>query len=179
MVSKILIRESSDQPHLLIHSSDVQARLTSIESLLGRLVSALPQAMSAPTLPNLSNLTAPTSDPASPDVSSLQPSGEEIFHPRSAPMPDRQTLPHKPPPSGLFPTALVHNPKPGRTSYGWGLREGRMISLSLEENLELREVLNTLKESGLSKGHLEWLIAGVPGRRMADGLVELYFRDIE
>jgi hypothetical protein len=88
-------------------------------------------------------------------------------------------MPHKPPPSGLFPTALVHNPKPGRTSYGWGLREGRMISLSLEENLELREVLNTLKESGLSKGHLEWLIAGVPGRRMVDGLVELYFRDIE
>jgi hypothetical protein len=26
---------------------------------------------------------------------------------------------------------------------------------------------------------LEWLVAGVPGRRMADGLVELYFSDIE
>ena len=51
-----------------------------------------------------------------------------------------------------------------------------MISLSLEENPELKDVLPTLKESGISKRHLEWVIAGVPGRRMADGLVELYFR---
>jgi hypothetical protein len=48
-----------------------------------------------------------------------------------------------------------------------------------EENTDLNDVLLTLKESGVSKNHLEWLIAGVPGRRMADGLVELYFRDIE
>jgi len=64
---------------------------------------------------------------------------------------------------------------PGRSGFGWGLREGRLISLSLEENPELKEVLSTQKESGISKGHLEWLIAGVPGRRMADGLVDLYF----
>lgn len=51
-----------------------------------------------------------------------------------------------------------------------------MISLSLEDNPELKEVLATLKESGISKFHLEWVIAGVPGRRIADGLVELYFR---
>jgi hypothetical protein len=51
-----------------------------------------------------------------------------------------------------------------------------MISLSVEENVDLRDVLHTLEESGISKGHLEWVIAGVPGRRMADGLVELYFR---
>lgn len=165
--------------------SDVQARLTSIEGLLGRLVSALPQ-IAVNNNPGTGNvnlggvsLVPEASGHSSPDVSSLQASGEEIFHPRSAPLPERQTLPHKPPPSGLFPTALTHNAKPGRGSFGWGLREGRMISLSLEENMDLREVLNTLKESGLSKGHLEWLIAGVPGRRMADGLVELYFRDIE
>jgi hypothetical protein len=51
-----------------------------------------------------------------------------------------------------------------------------MITLSLEDNLELKDVLHTLKESGIQKGHLEWLIAGIPGKRMADGLVELYFR---
>jgi len=51
-----------------------------------------------------------------------------------------------------------------------------MISLSTEENSDLQDVLQTLKESGISKGHLEFVIAGVPGRRMADGLVELYFR---
>lgn len=66
-----------------------------------------------------------------------------------------------------------------RTGFGWGLREGRLISFSTEENPELKDVLGTLKESGISKGHLEWLVAGVPGRRMADGLVELYFADIE
>lgn len=54
-----------------------------------------------------------------------------------------------------------------------------MVNLIVDENPELKDVLSTLKESGISKGHLEWLIAGVPGRRLADGLVELYFRDIE
>lgn len=149
---------------------DVQARLSSIEGLLGKLVNSLPSLAHA----------RPTSNPASPDVSSLHPTGEDVFHPRSAPGNDiKQTLPFKPPPSGLFPASLSHDAPPGRSSFGWGLREGRMISLSVEENPDLREVLQTLKESGLSKGHLEWLIAGVPGRRMADGLVELYFRDIE
>lgn len=157
----------------------MQARLTSIEGLLGRLVSNLPSMISGTSSAHNHHIVPEASSHSSPDVSALQPSGEEIFHPRSAPLPDRQTLPHKPPPSGLFPTALTQNVKPGRGSFGWGLREGRMISLSAEENLELRDVLNTLKESGLSKGHLEWLIAGVPGRRMADGLVDLYFRDIE
>lgn len=90
---------------------------------------------------------------------------------------------HKPAPSGLFPagvtpTNLSSTPS-GRAGYGWGLREGRLISLVPEENTDLNDVLSTLKESGVSKNHLEWLIAGVPGRRMADGLVELYFRDIE
>ncbi|CAD6577076.1 MAG: hypothetical protein TREMPRED_001854 [Tremellales sp. Tagirdzhanova-0007] len=81
----------------------------------------------------------------------------------------------KPPPSGLFSVA-----KPARRSgFGWGLTEGRMISLTEEDSPELSEVLQTLKESGISKGHLEWIIAGVPGRGMADGLVELYFRDID
>lgn len=51
-----------------------------------------------------------------------------------------------------------------------------MICLSVEDNADLRELLSTLRESGVTKNHLEWLIAGVPGRRMADGLVELYFR---
>ena len=51
-----------------------------------------------------------------------------------------------------------------------------MIILSEEESPELKGILATLKESGVSKSHLEWVIAGVPGRRMADGLVELYFR---
>ncbi len=53
-----------------------------------------------------------------------------------------------------------------------------MISLNMEENPDLKEVLGTLKESGISKGHLEWVIAGVPGKRMADGLVTLYFRRV-
>lgn len=147
---------------------DVQARLSSIETLLGRLVNSMPQ------------MARPPVDAASPDVSSLQPTGEEIFHPRSAPTQEaKQTMPHKPPPSGLFPASLSHDHPPGRSPFGWGLREGRMIALSLEESPDLKDVLQVLKESGLSKGHLEWLIAGVPGRRMADGLVDLYFRDIE
>lgn len=54
-----------------------------------------------------------------------------------------------------------------------------MINLVLEDNTDLQDVLTTLKESGISKSHLEWLIAGVPGRRMADGLIDLYFKDIE
>ena len=85
-------------------------------------------------------------------------------------------MPHKPPPSGLFPSNMSHSTPPGRTGFGWGLREGRLINLVLEDNQELKEVLTTLAESGVSKSHLEWVIAGVPGRRMADGLVELYFR---
>jgi hypothetical protein len=63
-----------------------------------------------------------------------------------------------------------------RSGFGWGVREGRLISLSMEDSPELKDVLATLKESGISKFHLEWVIAGVPGRRIADGLVELYFR---
>lgn len=51
-----------------------------------------------------------------------------------------------------------------------------MINLTVEDNAELRDVLLTLRESGVTKNHLEWLIAGVPGRRMADALVEMYFR---
>lgn len=51
-----------------------------------------------------------------------------------------------------------------------------MINLTVEDNAELRDVLMTLRESGVTKNHLEWLIAGVPGRRMADALVEMYFR---
>jgi hypothetical protein len=63
-----------------------------------------------------------------------------------------------------------------RSGFGWGVREGRSISLSVEDNPDLKDVLGTLKESGISKYHLEWVIAGVPGKRIADGLVELYFR---
>ena len=117
------------------------------------------------------------SNHSSPDVSSLTASGEEIFHPRSAPSdPPRQVMPHKPPPSGLFPSNMSYTIHPGRSGFGWGLREGRMINLSTEDNAELKDMLSTLSESGISKSHLEWVIAGVPGRRMADGLVDLYFR---
>lgn len=93
--------------------------------------------------------------------------------------PQRVTMPHKPPPSGLFPAGSNPNAPPGRPSFGWGLREGRLINLNPDDNQELKEIVLTLQESGISKNHLEWMIAGVPGRRMADGLVELYFRDIE
>lgn len=86
-----------------------------------------------------------------------------------------QSMANKPPPSGLFPAALSQS-NAGRSGYGWGLREGRMINLSTEDNSDLKDMLSTLKESGISKSHVEWVIAGVPGRRMADGLVELYFR---
>ncbi|ORX37686.1 hypothetical protein BD324DRAFT_391775 [Kockovaella imperatae] len=155
-------------------TSDVNARLNSIETLLSRLVSALPvQALH--TFPSVHG----ASSHSSPDVSSLTASGEEIFHPQSrsdnAP---RQALPQKPPPSGLFPASL-HATGVGRSGYGWGLREGRMINLTDEESPDLKTILSTLRESGISKGHLEWVIAGVPGRRMADGLIELYFRDID
>lgn len=152
-------------------NSDVHARLNSIEALLTTLISR-----SAPT-------TAPlVTDASSPDVLALTASGEDQFHPRSAPhatAETRQNLPHKPPPSGLFPSNMSYSNPTSRTGFGWGLREGRLISFSTEENPELKDVLATLKESGVSKGHLEWLVAGVPGRRMADGLVELYFADIE
>lgn len=141
--------------------------------MLTRLVSALPQALSNRTLSGLT-------EGGSPDVSSL-PSGEDVFHPQSAPQPPlaeppRQAYAYKPPPSGLFPASLSTSTPVGRSGYGWGLREGRMISLAVEDNAELRDVLVTLRESGVTKNHLEWLIAGVPGRRMADALVELYFR---
>ena len=148
-------------------NSEVNTRLNVIEGLLSRLVSSLPQAITAQAF---------AGDPGAPDISSLTASGEELFHPRlSAPSPPRQKQPHKPPPSGLFPSNMTttHN---GRSGFGWGLREGRLISLSVDDNQDLREVLATLRESGISKNHLEWVIAGVPGRRMADGLVELYFR---
>ena len=149
---------------VLDSNSDVSARLNVIEGLLAQVVTALPQSamFQAPLLPN---------DRLSSDVSSLTASGEEIFHPRSSDL-ARRMLSGKPPPSGLFP---VHKPAE-RSGFGWGLTEGRMISLTEEDSPELSEVLQTLKESGISKGHLEWIIAGVPGRGMADGLVELYFR---
>ncbi|ODN74484.1 hypothetical protein L202_06868 [Cryptococcus amylolentus CBS 6039] len=163
-------------------NSDVNARLGNIESLLARLVSSVPPATASTSA---SAIVAPLAraytDNGSPDVSSLTASGEDVFHPHATP-PDpapRVTMPHKPPPSGLFPSNMSYATPPGRTGYGWGLREGRRISLAPDDNFELREVLQTLKESGVSQGHLEWLIAGVPGRRMADGLVELYFKDID
>lgn len=151
------------------NNTDVNARLNTIENLLTRLVSSIPQAIASRPF---------AGDAGSPDVSSLTASGEEIFHPHVT-LPDpasRVTMPHKPPPSGLFPSNMSYTTPPSRTGYGWGLREGRRIALSLDDNFELRDMLQTLKESGVSQGHLEWLIAGVPGRRMADGLVELYFR---
>ncbi|WOO82220.1 putative transcriptional regulatory protein [Vanrija pseudolonga] len=153
-------------------NSDVHARLATIEGMLTRLVSAIPQALS----------TRPLVEGSSPDVLSIATQGEDVFHPQSAPPtstqpePPRQVYPHKPPPSGLFPANLSTTTPVGRSGFGWGLREGRMISLSVEDNADLREVLATLRESGITKNHLEWLISGVPGRRMADGLVELYFR---
>lgn len=151
------------------NNTDVNARLNTIENLLTRLISSIPQAIASRPF---------AGDTGSPDVSSLTASGEEIFHPHATP-PDpapRVAMPHKPPPSGLFPSNMSYTTPTSRTGYGWGLREGRRISLSLDDNFELRDMLQTLKESGVSQGHLEWLIAGVPGRRMADGLVELYFR---
>ena len=149
---------------VLDRNSDVSARLNAIEGLLAQIVSTFPQSatLQASLVPD---------DRLSHDVSSLTASGEEIFHPRSSDL-ARQMMSGKPPPSGLFSVA-----KPARRSgFGWGLTEGRMISLTEEDSPELSEVLQTLKESGISKGHLEWIIAGVPGRGMADGLVELYFR---
>lgn len=144
----------------------MQSRLSSIESLLTRLVSAIPVAHAAPQ----------TSTP--PDLSTiLQGSGEDVFHPVMEPKLEK--MPLKPPPSGPFPSGASHNNPSGRSGYGWGLREGRLINLVVEDNTDLQDVLSTLKESGISKSHLEWLIAGVPGRRMADGLIELYFKDIE
>lgn len=119
----------------------------------------------------VANLPQPPSSPA--DLSSLVQTGDDVFHPAA----ENKQMPLKPPPSGQFPAgATFNNPRSG---YGWGLREGRRVNLVLEENTDLQDVLTTLKESGISKSHLEWLIAGVPGRRMADGLIELYFRDIE
>ena len=142
-------------------------RLAAIENLLGRLASSMTSSTSHPP---------PLVDHASPDFSLLTASGEEIFHPRAAEPEPRLSQPQKPPPSGLFPANVTST---GSGRYGWGVRGGRPIHLNLEENIELRDVLQTLSESGVFQGHLEWLIAGVPGRRMADGLVELYFRDIE
>ena len=176
MVSRIQARESSNQCPVISAdlsriNSDVTARLSSIETLLSRLVSTLP----AQPTHSFANI-ASTSNHSSPDVLTLTASGEEIFHPQSrVDGTPRQPLPQKPPPSGLFPSSL-HATGIGRSGYGWGLREGRMINLTEDESPELKTLLATLKESGISKGHLEWVIAGVPGRRMADGLVELYFR---
>ncbi len=135
--------------------------------MLARLTQVIPQAIAARGF----------NDGSSPDVSSL-PVGEDVFHPQSAPQPEppRQVYAHKPPPSGLFPASLSTSTPVGRSGYGWGLREGRMINLTVEDKAELRDVLLTLRESGITKNHLEWLIAGVPGRRMADALVEMYFR---
>lgn len=153
----------------------MHARLATIEGMLTRLVQVIPQAINTGRPGPLAALGM---DGSSPDVSSIATQGEDVFHPQSAPPPEppRQIYPHKPPPSGLFPANLSTSTPVGRSGFGWGLREGRMINLSVDDNSELRDVLVTLRESGVTKNHLEWLIAGVPGRRMGDGLVELYFR---
>jgi hypothetical protein len=141
--------------------------------MLGKLMQNLPAAP-------LSQPSSAASVPRPADIFSLTASGEEIFHPRSLQNqePPRQVMTHKPPPSGFFPAHLLHTPPPGNKGFGWGLREGRLISLSVEEDASLKDILAILKESGITKSHLEWVIAGVPGRRLADGLVEMYFRSV-
>ena len=152
----------------LTFRTDVSTRLGVIESLLSRLVASTPQQHSQP----LQNLVSGRS---SPDMSSLTPSGEEFFHPQSHPDGTRrQPHPQKPPPSGTFPPHVSQSS--GHGGFGWGLKEARMIHLLDDENPDLRPILNVLKESGIAKGHIEWIIAGVPGRRLADGLIDLYFR---
>ncbi|EIW71357.1 hypothetical protein TREMEDRAFT_20778, partial [Tremella mesenterica DSM 1558] len=167
--------EDPNASHSSCRNSEVVSRLNTIESLLSRLV-AQSASSSTPSAP-----AQAIPDAVLPDLSSLTTSGEEVFHPRGGPFsqPSRDTYSNKPPPSGLFPGNLSSSTPPGRSGFGWGLREGRRITFIPEESIELQSMLQTLKESGITKEHLEWLIAGVPGRRMADGLVDMYFKDID
>ncbi|KAL7425182.1 hypothetical protein Q5752_000870 [Cryptotrichosporon argae] len=152
---------------------DVNARLSTIENLLSSMASFMPQILSR------LNIAPVDGSSSSPDVSSLAPTGDDIFHPQSQPGDARpQVFATKPPPSGIFPGMLAAAPS-GRNVYGWGLKDGRVVSLDVEGSPELEGILATLRESGVSKHHLEWLIASVPGKRMADSLVNLYFRDID
>ncbi|BEI80967.1 hypothetical protein CcaverHIS002_0201270 [Cutaneotrichosporon cavernicola] len=152
-------------------NSDVHARLTTIEGMLARLTQVIPQAIQGRGF----------NDASSPDVSSL-PSGEDVFHPPERTTTRTPTPGVRPqaPTLGSIPRQLVHIYASGTKRLWLGFaRGGRMINLTVEDNAELRDVLLTLRESGITKNHLEWLIAGVPGRRMADALVEMYFRDID
>lgn len=61
---------------------------------------------------------------------------------------------------------------------GWGAKAYRLIHLDVKGNSCLRSLLEIVQTSGVTKAQLESLLSGVPGRRLADDLVDFYFRSV-
>lgn len=62
---------------------------------------------------------------------------------------------------------------------GWDAKAYRTIHLDPSNNPGLRSVLPLVQKSGVSKGQLEAVLAGIPGKRLSDALINFYFEHIK
>lgn len=58
---------------------------------------------------------------------------------------------------------------------GWNAKAYRAIHLDPATNPGLQSVLPLVQKSGVSKAQLEAVLAGIPGKRLSDDLVNFYF----